>query len=105
MTIKALGYALVMSLVVPSVALSAPTGADIAQTGAAEQTQPQMRAVPSGVEVSNLTDAEVDVQMFSITGSMILQTTVPAGEIVRVELSPGIYIVRADGHAVRLLVR
>lgn len=57
------------------------------------------------VTVDNPTDESVDVAVFAITGTMVRHITVEPGCNAEIELSAGIYVVRAGKHSQKVAIR
>ena len=74
---------------------------------AIEQAAPEadVRVVTGGIEVSNPSAEVRTVEVYSITGTMAGRRDIGGGDSVRIELAPGIYIVRVADKAVRVFVR
>lgn len=85
-----------------AVALPA-TGGDAAREFA--QAQPAVRVMHGAVEVSNPCDCSIDVTVFAITGTIVKQLQIPAGETLTLELPAGYYIIKAGKLSTRVAVK
>lgn len=94
---------LFLAAIVCGSAYSMP-GADVA---AVEQlsASTDITVRSGGVEVSNHTDAAVQVAVYDITGRKIKETAVDSGQVAFVELPKGCFIVKAGRQSKRVLVR
>lgn len=70
-----------------------------------EDAEVSVKAVAGGIEVGNSSFEAVEVEVYSITGTVIRRFRADAGESVRTDLNSGIYIVRAGSTTARVLVR
>lgn len=80
----------------------AAVGDDVAQEVV---QQPAVRVIQGAVEVSNTADDTLDVTVFAITGTVVKQLQIPAGETVTLELPAGYYIVKAGKLSRRVAVK
>ena len=84
------------------------TGAGISyggpvDAGAAVETTVKVDA--GNIIVDNATEQPVEVQVYSITGSLVRSIKAPAGERLYIEVPSGIYIVKAGTSTKRVAVR
>lgn len=99
-------FSLVLALALPLWGMPAEGNVATAfEEAASAASQTGAKAVSGGIEVFNHSGSEIVAEVYSITGTMIVRLDVGAGDALRVELNAGVYIVRVDNHAARLLVR
>lgn len=100
---KIYAYILSMMLCLAAGTASAYSGAAI--NGASELVEPTVKVVINGLVVDNPTDNAIEVAVFSITGTMVRHTDVAPGDCLDIELSPGLYIVKAGDHSQKIIIR
>lgn len=69
------------------------------------QQQASIEIQSGSVKVINSSDAPVDVAVFAITGTVVKQACVDAGDELTIELPAGYYIVKAGSSARRVAVK
>ena len=84
------------------------TGAGISYGGpvdAEAAVETTVKVDAGNIIVDNATQQPVEVQVYSITGSLVRSIKAPAGERLYIEVPSGIYIVKAGTSTKRVAVR
>lgn len=71
---------------------------------AVEATAPKVTPKSHAVEISIFTPGHHEAAVYALTGQLVRQLTLEEGT-TSVELTPGYYIVRIDGHSTRVVVK
>lgn len=88
--------------------VATPVFADVVEFVADEQTSAEkvhIKVTSGAVVVENATNQNIDVEVYSITGTRIKTIFVPQSESISLDLTSGVYIVRAGAKTQRVLVR
>ncbi len=100
-----------ISAYILSLALGLAVGAGVAFGGSVPAEPMRVESTVSvkvqggTVTVDNPTDESVDVAVFAITGTVVRHVTVEPGCNAEIELSAGIYVVRAGKHSQKVAIR
>ena len=75
-----------------------------ALTGSATAAAATVSVRGGGVDIANPAEHPVAVEVYAITGALVLRTDAPEGTS-RIDLAAGCYIVRVDGLSSRVAIR
>ncbi len=84
------------------IAIAALTGS--ATAAAAPEPAATVSVRGGGVDIANPAEHPVAVEVYAITGALVLRTDAPEGTS-RIDLAAGCYIVRVDGLSSRVAIR
>ncbi len=93
---------LIRILVIAIAALTGSATAAAAPEPAAAAATVSVRG--GGVDIANPAEHPVAVEVYAITGALVLRTDAPEGTS-RIDLAAGCYIVRVDGLSSRVAIR